>query len=57
MNKTVKIKIPMTPNYLFDEKGNQYKIEEFTEKELRSIGRQWTADLIKRAARNLNPKP
>lgn len=45
-----KIKIPMVPNYVFSEEKNvQYSVSEFTDEQLKEIGRQWTENLIKRA--------
>lgn len=47
--KTVNIKIPMLPNFLFDEKKNQYSICDLTEEELREVGKEWTEELVKKA--------
>lgn len=50
MYKQVRIKVPSTPNFILsDELKQPIPIGDFTDQELRAIGEQWTADLIKKA--------
>ena len=47
---TIEVHVPMTPNFLLTGDDNKpVSISNFTEKELREIGRQWTAKLIEKA--------
>jgi len=50
IKRNIKIKIPMTPNFLLNaETGTGISISEFTEVDLKRIGAEWTNDLIRRA--------
>lgn len=52
MNKAIKIKIPILPNFLLDEKGNCYPISDFYEEEIRELGKEWIDELVKKAKKN-----
>lgn len=41
--------MPKLPNFLYDDKGTQYSVGEFSRDELEEIGREWTAALIKKS--------
>lgn len=49
ITKQMAVNIPATPNFII---VNTYpvSISEFSDKELHEIGKQWTIELIKRAA-------
>lgn len=50
INMTRHVRIPRVPNYLLDHEGeSKWPISEFTEEQLRSIGRLWTTNLLNRA--------
>lgn len=57
----VKIKIPMLPNYVRDDKGSCYCISELNDNELISLCQQWTKALLahakKRRERKKTPTP
>lgn len=40
------VELPQVPNYIRCNGGSMYPIEEFDEKTLQAIGRQWTKELI-----------
>lgn len=48
MEKKIKLKLPMLPNFLFDENKNQYKVSELSDGEIRELGKEWTEALLKR---------
>lgn len=48
MEKSFKVAIPTVPNFL-KVNTNTLSIAEFTEKELREIGKEWTEALVTRA--------
>lgn len=52
----VNIEIPMTPNFIRYGERKNLPIADFTEKELREIGKQWTENLVK-AAKKKREKP
>ena len=50
MEKKILIDLPMTPNFIMSADGKQkWPIREFTDKELREIGKLWTNNLIRKA--------
>jgi hypothetical protein len=56
VNIKVKLKTPMTPNYISlavgeNENFNQVSIASLTDEQLDEIGKQWAADLKLRAAK------
>lgn len=57
MQKSIEIKTPRVPNFILTD----YKpipIENFTEEELREIGKDWTEELVRHAKhRKEHPEP
>ncbi len=55
MKKKVEVTLPTTPNFI--KVGNGYiSVLDFTEKELKEIGRKWTEELIaKRRKKSFYP--
>lgn len=51
MIKTIEvtIEIPETPNFIRYGDRKTLPVSDFTEKELREIGRQWTGGLVKKS--------
>lgn len=49
--RQIKIKIPMVPNYVFSTNNHQFNVGELDDKMLKSLGKQWTNNLIKNAHR------
>jgi hypothetical protein len=45
----VKIEVPLTPSYLRYGDRKTLHISEFSEEELKQIGKEWTAELIRRS--------
>lgn len=58
MKINIEIKIPSTPNFIMVN-DNPMPIADFTTKELKKIGKDWTNSLIEKADRNrdLQPNP
>lgn len=56
VNKTVKLLIPLTPNFVFDENKNQYSIDMLTESEIKQIGAEWTENLLQKGTHLRNVK-
>lgn len=53
MEKKLTVHIPTVPNFL--KVGEQtFPISDFSEKELKEIGREWTQNLIERAKSQVN---
>ena len=48
VQKKVKIKIPLTPNFIQVNESTLH-ISELSDKELRAIGASWTVELVRRA--------
>jgi len=47
----VQIEIPLTPNFIRYDQRKIIPIWQFTEEELREIGKEWTEALVKSAAK------
>lgn len=53
MKKEIKIKIPSVPNFLLLDIGyaTSIPISDFTEEQLREVGKEWTNELIIKSRR------
>lgn len=51
MEKKIKFKLPMLPNFVMAEGNSQYStdIKDFTDEELKQIGKEWTEALLAHA--------
>lgn len=53
MKKEIKVEIPSTPNFI--KVGEVVvSIEDFTDEELKELGKEWTEDLLKKAQKKRN---
>ena len=52
----ITVEVPDTPNYLRYGDRKVLPISDFTEAELREIGKQWTTNLVKKAGRYKNQR-
>jgi hypothetical protein len=62
IKKTFVVQVPTVPNFIKVGNGDTVSIADFSNKELRAIGSEWTSKLLKtanekRKARNEEPTP
>jgi hypothetical protein len=50
----VEVKTPMTPNFIATENGDHIPVTDFSEPELREIGKAWTEALIVKRRRGIS---
>ena len=49
MLKNIEIEIPLTPNFIRTKNGYSMPIKNFTDNELKKVGKLWTQKLIENA--------
>jgi hypothetical protein len=45
----INVEIPRVPNFLLNDRKETFRVQDFSDKELREIGRLWTQALLKKA--------
>lgn len=52
MKKKIEIQIPTTPNFIALKSHTVIPVSEFSDEELKEVGKEWIKELIKKAQKN-----